>query len=658
MDGGTVLLFRAHIPSGIEIYSFADQKITIAKREPNSGPSAGHHVIHPGRPQVCFYSHSGRLGRDRLRQPLEQRVYSHDIRAALASADGLYLFGVDSFVRLKSAEISVAEIAVAIDQWAPRSAPISARWGRVNNVFTRGGPVTAALLRGDHTFLAGGDQYLRYTGADYRIADEGYPRPLAANPDGLPVSFKAAIQTPDGRTCYFTGTEHVFDNAFSAPIPNQTRWGLIRTNILVRGVDTAYRIDNKHYLFSGNELASYTAGPDGNLPHYMDREPAIVEIGSFGNVRGAFTRNELLYLVGRDSFICSKVDTPEQPLPEYPRSGLAGALVADIRRQFQLPANSSDNIDQCEVHALLLQGSMLLLDTDDVVPGLRVLRLDLSTGILARDFRPFPINWAALRQDGAAFVDLPTARYSFRADKVMKTDRGVPAAWDSNHEVRSISAVWGGRPFDAAIPIDQDLFLFAGASFSRLPRAWAADTLGGTVAAGNIRTALGVRTPIRGSFTNMPAPLLDGFDAALPAASGVYIFKGDHFAHLSGDATLRPVASIKYDVVRLTTSTAARLKSRVVHRRCRGALEPSHARGSRDAGLLGFALHTGHHSREHGSRKRGYPAARRSPRFRQRKWRLPLGNLLPCPGTDRRDAEHGAALRRSEGMVRVHLRSD
>ena len=327
----------------------------------------------------------------------------------------------------------------------------------------------------------------------------------------------------------------------------------------MRGVDTAYRIDNKHYLFSGNELASYTAGPDGNLPHYMDREPAIVEIGSFGNVRGAFTRNELLYLVGRDSFICSKVDTPEQPLPEYPRSGLAGALVADIRRQFQLPANSSDNIDQCEVHALLLQGSMLLLDTDDVVPGLRVLRLDLSTGILARDFRPFPINWAALRQDGAAFVDLPTARYSFRADKVMKTDRGVPAAWDSNHEVRSISAVWGGRPFDAAIPIDQDLFLFAGASFSRLPRAWAADTLGGTVAAGNIRTALGVRTPIRGSFTNMPAPLLDGFDAALPAASGVYIFKGDHFAHLSGDATLRPVASIKYDVVRLTTSTAARL---------------------------------------------------------------------------------------------------
>ena len=73
-------------------------------------------------------------------------------------------------------------------------------------------------------------------------------------------------------------------------MPNQSRWGRIGSNILRRGVDTAYRIDNKHYLFSGDEIACYTAGADGSLPPYMDpAAPVLGPFGSFVILLGAFT---------------------------------------------------------------------------------------------------------------------------------------------------------------------------------------------------------------------------------------------------------------------------------------------------------------------------------------------------------------------------------
>ena len=62
-------------------------------------------------------------------------------------------------------------------------------------------------------------------------------------------------------------------------LPNQRRWGRLRSNILLRGVDMAYRVDNTHYLFSGNEVVCYTARSDGTLPMYMDRAPVRIEFG-------------------------------------------------------------------------------------------------------------------------------------------------------------------------------------------------------------------------------------------------------------------------------------------------------------------------------------------------------------------------------------------
>ena len=290
------------------------------------------------------------------------------------------------------------------------------------------------------------------------------------------------------------------------------------------------------------------------------KRPIQVELGSFGVVRGVFVHKGFLYLVGRDSFICCTADDPEQALPEYPRHGLAGALVADLRQRFQLSTIEADIMPtQYEVYALSLQGTVLLLDTDDRGPGLQVLRFDLTTGRLSRDTQPPQIDWATLRKDGSTYIDLATTRYSFRADKVMKTAKGVPAAWDSSQETRSISAVWGGRPFDAAFSIGDDLYLFVNDRYAVLPLGSATDDCGGCVLVNNLRGALAVRTPITGGLTNLPVGLLGGLDSALPAGDSLYLFKGAGYVHLRGNAKPQPVASLKYDLIRLTTSTAARL---------------------------------------------------------------------------------------------------
>jgi len=66
----------------------------------------------------------------------------------------------------------------------------------------------------------------------------------------------------------------------------------------------------------------------------------------------------------------------------------------------------------------------------------------------------------------------------------MKTDKGVAAPWDSNHAVRSITAVWEVGRLTPRLPIGDELFLFAGDRFCKLPQALATDASGGNVLVG------------------------------------------------------------------------------------------------------------------------------------------------------------------------------
>ena len=168
------------------------------------------------------------------------------------------------------------------------------------------------------------------------------------------------------------------------------------------------------------------------------------------------------------------------------------------------------------------------------------------------------IDWAALRSEGPAYVEAADWRYSLRADQVMKTDRGIAARWDREHEVRSVVSVWGGRPFDAAVSSGEYVYLFADDHYCTLSKRDAQDDVGGAVALKNVQAALARSVPIRGGLSNLPGALMEGIDSALEAKGAQYVFKDSRFVRLPA-GSVRDAVAFKYELVRLTTSTAAQL---------------------------------------------------------------------------------------------------
>ena len=75
------------------------------------------------------------------------------------------------------------------------------------------GRVDAALVTGEHTYLFSGDQYVRYSGAEYTLVDEGYPRThrrVAGRPSSASTRCRRSSPTAStppcaaptaGRTC-------------------------------------------------------------------------------------------------------------------------------------------------------------------------------------------------------------------------------------------------------------------------------------------------------------------------------------------------------------------------------------------------------------------------------------------------------------------------
>jgi len=544
------LSFRVGPGDDAELYVLKGNTVRKQSAEGRKGPRQLFTFSHRGQ---SFVGIPGKAGVAlQLVGAKERRETNQDVRAVLRGLDGnLYVFGLDSYVQLGPDEGNAGDAA---DNWAARAAAISSRFGKVRNEFTQSGRVTAAFTRGGATFLVSGDSYVRYSSGDYRFVDAGYPRGFAANPDTLPsVAPDAAIEIGDGKVCYFTGTDHVFSDALAQPRTNASRWGRLRSNLLTRGPNSAYRVDGKHYLFSGNELSIYTAGADGKLPRYMDGAPLQVGAGTFNEVLGAFTYRGFLYLVGRDRFVCCSVDKPEQPLAGYPRSGQLRALCADLREKLGLPPGDDGLAEGRAVAALSLHGTSLFIDTDDHNLGQRVLEFNLQTGQLWRRWDWAGVNWFEQRLEGNIYVDVPSARYRFRGDEVMKTRSGVDVAWGSG-TTTSIASLWGSAPFDVAIAFGERVYLFDDGYYTSMSKQEASDGAG---LVANIRSAMGRAAPIRGSFSRFPEALLDGFDAALWVTNQLYLFKGAQFTRLP---TLpQENASIQYEMVRLTTSTAAYL---------------------------------------------------------------------------------------------------
>ena len=141
--------------------------------------------------QFVFFDHLHRWWSEP--QPIATQWVGFDVGkvdAAFTGKNGkTYLFAHDKFFRYSDPKYS------KLDDRYPRE--IKSFWGKVNNQIARTRRIDSALVVESqeteindagveettvkkHTYLFSGDQYFRYTGEDYRLVDEGYPRTIQA----------------------------------------------------------------------------------------------------------------------------------------------------------------------------------------------------------------------------------------------------------------------------------------------------------------------------------------------------------------------------------------------------------------------------------------------------------------------------------------------
>jgi hypothetical protein len=142
------------------------------------------------------------------------------------------------------------------------------RIGLVRNTFAGPAGVDAAFVADRRVYLLRGDQYVRYSSADYSFVDDGYPRPLAELADDevhlaeLPAEFAdgvdAAFHDPGGHTHLFKGKQFVRGGA---PEPVNASWGKVHNELAAGGPEAAFvSPQGDLYAFRGGQYARYRAG--------------------------------------------------------------------------------------------------------------------------------------------------------------------------------------------------------------------------------------------------------------------------------------------------------------------------------------------------------------------------------------------------------------
>ncbi|MBL8398255.1 MAG: hypothetical protein JNL84_08955 [Candidatus Accumulibacter sp.] len=186
--------------------------------------------------------------------------------------DNVYLFSGEWYVRYSN-------ISNDIDEGYPKK--IAGNWSGLPSEFLAN--IDAALYRdsNDKLYLFKGSKYVRMTGS---AMDEGYPKPIAGNWSGLPVSFQqgidaAFLRESNGKIYMFKGdqyvrlTETTVDPGYPKPIAGN--WpGL--PSAFNDGIDAALMRWDTHqiYFFRNRQYVRYTNvgnGIDPGYPKWIDK---------------------------------------------------------------------------------------------------------------------------------------------------------------------------------------------------------------------------------------------------------------------------------------------------------------------------------------------------------------------------------------------------
>ncbi|HEY9623842.1 MAG TPA: neuraminidase-like domain-containing protein [Crinalium sp.] len=310
-------------------------------------------------------------------------------------------------------------------------------------------------------------------------------------------------------------------NAWSGSQTNEEKWGKVGDNIARTGqVDAAFCDGEKTYLFSGDEYLVYsgnlyttsrTSYPDSDYPKKLntntekfpqwDRMLPILQ-----TINGTSGRGTIYYFRNSDQTYAES----------NPNLGNLPSFKSTIAQWGRVRNNISE---RGIVDSAFIKGGYLFLTSGD-----QIFRYTIQES----GQNPNPTLDATLSN----FVD-----------------SGYPKPLN-----------WGVSRIDAAFTLDGKTYLFSGNSYCRLT----------DLQNNELRelTTLPTFKPIQRNWGNLPKQLMSGMDGAFNvpregAAQDLYLFQGDRYIkyQIENETSAQPfeIEDARYEIVRLTTSTAYRL---------------------------------------------------------------------------------------------------
>ncbi len=578
-ENGSSKIFAAYDLNGEiffdESFKFSDKKISVFSGD--SGLFAAY-----SRESVLYKFFQGRFT---ISNEEEGRSTSRSINAAFLGVDGnIYLFSQSQGIKVSGAALNGDQLRAIVDDFED-PVTIDATWANqppTNKIITDN-RVDAAFTIGDKTYLVSGDEYIRYTGPDYEFIDEGYPKKLATNTEGLPTSMSmdAALRITDNEIYFFSGQSHLRSTQLSTLLNNSSTWGLVHNNIIdSQSVHAAYVVTEENVpindsdiatvhrlsLISGNEYYAYTSMEGSQPGTFIDEGyPKAISFPQQEFFSAAFVRRGNVYFVSPNSYIVCDEDDPFTPKQGYPKSGRLGDLVKDVWDQenraddVPLPTALNSSIAGLPVHGAYVAGDELFVHSHGYTMAIHLLTgVTRTLNNSAEYFEAAYLNNAnqvvKLKNESySAAVNIKGELFLFIGDEFSVLN-SVPDSFPDpgvfSPDSRKVSDVWGISTVDAAFTLDNRLYLFAQDKY------YSFDPLQEPLDLRNYQF-------LGGNWANIPKEMVLGIDAALRRENQLFFFKNEEYMKYSLGAVGKPqpyeISNSKFDIIRLTAGTGADL---------------------------------------------------------------------------------------------------
>lgn len=254
-----------------------------------------------------------------LPEGFEKMLVESPLRGIVATPHSLYIF--------------TAGQQWAISRELTHTFPLN-HLGHLRNVIQERGKVDAAFtdLPNHHSYLLAGDQVIRYTGASFTYADEGYPKPISHLAEALDLhefpahygyDLGAALNGTDDHLYFFKGKTSYSSATGETPVAG--RWGVIYNQFdLTPGVDAVISsVDGAVYAFRGSQFVKYSSSElayiDPGYPQAIRNNWSGLPVEFENGLTGAFVLAGKTYLLRSDQYVrYSRADLAKRD-PMYPQ---------------------------------------------------------------------------------------------------------------------------------------------------------------------------------------------------------------------------------------------------------------------------------------------------------------------------------------------------